>query len=470
MEPIPCLPAGLDMAALLSMLAAASATSSVPANAFLSFSANRLLPEPPATSAAPLPIMAAANGPATAAKQAEQPVASASDKEPAGAAKQDEEPAASPGWIRPKKGLRTSEAIHNELQPGHQWPESMPLGPFGFKEAGLANAAAALKAWANNPFSDGGSFSLKKDTGVRVTEEGPRVVFGCSRSRPAPGPKDPAKQQRERGSAACGCKFSLTIEESAEGWVVASMGSPLHNHELARDRAAANAMPGGGGRHIPDDLLEMGQVLSDAGVKTGAIHSAFCRTVQARGDDITWSYFDIRSKWAKTTVDRELDATNFVEKLEQRRVQKGLFFSYHVDPEEGLCRVFWESDDGAELWQRSNASVLIIDTKHGTQRYGLKLGLMVSPDRNGATRIIAGSLLRHEDATSFGWVFEQFSACFRSKPTPKVVFSDSDPAIAAALAEKWAAAIHLLCIWHLFKVCWNGTCGEWLCLRACVVM
>ena len=69
----------------------------------------------------------------------------------------------------PKKGLRTSEAIYNELQPGHQWPESMPLGPFGFKEAGLANAAAALKAWANNPFSDGGSFSLKKDTGVRVT-------------------------------------------------------------------------------------------------------------------------------------------------------------------------------------------------------------------------------------------------------------------------------------------------------------
>ena len=35
MEPIPCLPAGLDMAALLSMLAAASATPSVPANALL---------------------------------------------------------------------------------------------------------------------------------------------------------------------------------------------------------------------------------------------------------------------------------------------------------------------------------------------------------------------------------------------------------------------------------------------------
>ena len=81
------------------------------------------------------------------------------------------------------------------------------------------------------------------------------------------------------------------------------MGSPLHNHELARDRAAVNAMPGGGGRYIPDDLLEMGQLLSNAGIKTGAIHSAFCRTVQARGDDITWSYADIRSRWAKTTVD-----------------------------------------------------------------------------------------------------------------------------------------------------------------------
>ena len=158
MEPIPCLPAGLDMTTVLSMLAAASASSSVPANAFLGFSANRVLPEPPATSAAPLPITAAANGAATAAKQAEQPAASANDKDPAGAAKQDEEPAASPKWVRPKKGLRTSEEIYNELQPGHQWPESMPLGPFGLKEAGLANAATVLKEWAKNPVSDGGSF------------------------------------------------------------------------------------------------------------------------------------------------------------------------------------------------------------------------------------------------------------------------------------------------------------------------
>ena len=88
--------------------------------------------------------------------------------------------------------------------------------------------------------------------------------------------------------------------------------------------------------------------------------------------------------------------------MEKRRLQKGLFYSHSIDPDEGLCRVFWEFDDGAELWERRSAAVLIFGTKHGTQRYGLKLGLMVSPDRNGVTRIIAGLLLWHEDATSVG--------------------------------------------------------------------
>ena len=317
-----------SMAELLVGVFAAHAASHAN-NQFLGISANRMLPPP----AALLPTTTAnGNGPATAAKQAEQPAVSANDKGPAAAAKQDEQPAASV-WVRPKKGLRTPQAIYNNLPCGHQWPESMPMGPFGFFEAGREKAVDVLKAWAANPSSNGGAFTLKKEKAMQVSEngvKGPRQILACSRSRAAPGPKDPSHQQRERASACCSCKFNFTIEESTEGWIVAFMGCAAHTHELARDRAAANAVPGGGTRSIPDDLLQMGQMLSDAGVKTGAIHSAFCRTVQKRGDDITWTYKDVQSKWAATTVDHELDATNFIEKNGKEAAAEGpLLQSFH---------------------------------------------------------------------------------------------------------------------------------------------
>ena len=87
--------------------------------------------------------------------------------------------------------------------------------------------------------------------------------------------------------------------------------------------------------------------------------------------------------------------------------------------------------------------------QHGTNRYGMKLSMMVTVDHTGATKILAASLLACEDEQSFRWVAECFEDAFCA--LPKVVFTDSDPAMDAAFAAVWGTVLHYLCIWHLAK-------------------
>jgi hypothetical protein len=60
----------------------------------------------------------------------------------------------------------------------------------------------------------------------------------------------------------------------------------------------------------------------------------------------------------------------------------------------------------------------------------LKLGLVTAIDSEAKTVILAASLVLHEDAPSFKWVFNRFKEFFGD---PRIVFTDSDPAMANAI-------------------------------------
>ena len=89
------------------------------------------------------------------------------------------------------------------------------------------------------------------------------------------------------------------------------------------------------------------------------------------------------------------------------------------------------------------------DTQHGTSTYDLKTGLFVTIDENGKTKILALSVLKSEDKPSFIWVFMMFAMCFGS--LPRIIFTDSDPAMFWALLECWPTVYHFICIFHLWK-------------------
>ena len=77
--------------------------------------------------------------------------------------------------------------------------------------------------------------------------------------------------------------------------------------------------------------------------------------------------------------------------------------------------------------------------------------LWVTVDGSGATKVLASSLLLDETSESIAWSCQCFLDCFRVPPC--VIFSDSAPAIKAAVAAVFPEprTHHLLCIWHLSK-------------------
>jgi hypothetical protein len=368
-------------------------------------------------------------------------------------------PDPSQSWPVPNKGLPTTADIRGRARAGHVLPNGMPLGPWAHGKLGFAEGFLELRGWAAALDTGGGAFGLRKNTGVKLAtpygKRGATQAFSCTRQGNAPAVNADAK--RESSSEKCGCPFYVVLEESVEGVVVSNMHEDacklpnFHNHGLKLDREQANAASGGSLRYFPDDIMKTGKLLASIHLKPGAIYEALSSLCLARGDEVTFTYLDVANAFAPTGAARTFDATNLFAKLQEREKLKGLMFDIEIDAsasDEGLTRVFFEIDGAQELWESCGGKVLIFDTKHGTQRYGLKLALLVTVDNNGTTRILAVSLVRHEDEPSFSWVFRAFEKCFGK---PKVLFTDSDKGMSAALRATWRDVMHLLCTWHLFK-------------------
>ena len=92
---------------------------------------------------------------------------------------------------------------------------------------------------------------------------------------------------------------------------------------------------------------------------------------------------------------------------------------------------------------------------------------------DGATKILACSLMLEESTESCAWSSQCFLDCFRVAPA--VIFSDSAPQLKAAVASVFPSSLHLYCIWHLSKnlvtnlkpACgaddglWQRVCSTW---------
>jgi MULE transposase domain len=109
-----------------------------------------------------------------------------------------------------------------------------------------------------------------------------------------------------------------------------------------------------------------------------------------------------------------------------------------------LCPIYLALTNSVEQF-----CLALVCYKHGTNTYKLKLGLLTTVDGNGATRVLAASLLLNETAEAFKWTFQCFLESFRVPPN--VLFTDGDAAMAVAVEAIFPITHHLLCTWHLSK-------------------
>jgi len=61
-----------------------------------------------------------------------------------------------------------------------------------------------------------------------------------------------------------------------------------------------------------------------------------------------------------------------------------------------------------QLWNEIGNRVLMYDTKHGTNKFGLNLGCFTTIDSAGKSRVLAATFL-YESEESFDWAFKKFS-------------------------------------------------------------
>src|SRR5215469_7027667 len=107
------------------------------------------------------------------------------------------------------------------------------------------------------------------------------------------------------------------------------------------------------------------------------------------------------------------------------------------------------SQQSTDLWPRFH-NVIIFDTTSKTNRYEMALSLFVAIDNNYKTRIVAQALTKYENQADFNWILQYTLQAANNLP-PKILFTDSDPAIIAAVQEVYPQTRHLLCIYHLLE-------------------
>ena len=80
----------------------------------------------------------------------------------------------------------------------------------------------------------------------------------------------------------------------------------------------------------------------------------------------------------------------------------------------------------------------------------MALSLFIAIDNNYKTRIVVQALTKYENQDDFNWIL-QCTLQATNNLLPKVLFTDSDPAIIAAVQVVYLQTRYLLCIYHLLE-------------------
>jgi hypothetical protein len=244
-------------------------------------------------------------------------------------------------------------------------PAGCPEGPWPSDTMALS----AINRWASDHTKVGGSWGVTWLEGRRKgnSARGPQHGLGC----------DQHKKQ--------GCGWSGRLEETTEGWMWYSFtehkgadGKPLasesgHSHALTT--SLGQRLVHATQREIPVELRDIAMRLRKSGTSIKDVENFLRGEVLHKGDVPAFTYSDVRHLVGATTSERAWDATDFIERLEERKRLRGLFCKFSLDFDGRLENAFFVMDGAMEIYAAGGrCNVLVFDTKHGTNTHKLKLG------------------------------------------------------------------------------------------------
>eukprot|EP00961_Rhodomonas_salina_P284465 3844737-Rhodomonas_salina.3 len=287
----------------------------------------------------------------------------------------------------PVKGVRSWAQVRELLNmnktslipdiPGGPWNSAEP-------EEAWDVLKSEVKKWANQFESGGGNHGVQYTSYKAANSaRGSRRTAIC----------DQKKQ--------CQCLWRAVFEFSTnEGWVLVD-GHNVHNHTLNTTQGEANARRASR-QGIPDDggFTECGSAMAAGCCFVSEIDQVFKAMAEKLEIEPSWTYDELRQAFCPSSSQNlALDCSGFVEWMLHREWTSALGLKHTTDEAGRLDKAFFVLEDSDSLWKLvGNAkNVLLFDTSHGTNRYGLKLGLLVTTDNEGVTHILATSVITNED-------------------------------------------------------------------------
>jgi hypothetical protein len=227
---------------------------------------------------------------------------------------------------RPPVMRTAAEARSSKAPMSHPFPRDgglpagFPAGPWcSYDEA----FAAINEHTGDVDTGDGGFAVVKTSSNIPNSKRSMQKVLHCWKHTHAQGK----------------CKYSLTLEETSDGWILL-YGNLEHNHtDFCRTREEALAY--GAMRSFPPWAASEAATLAKAGTKPQQIFRILKEKAAIRGEAVMFTQPDVTYRTRGTAADNVWDATGFVEQLQHRKLNDGLAF--HVTLEDGcLNTAFWE--------------------------------------------------------------------------------------------------------------------------------
>ncbi|VVA95480.1 unnamed protein product [Arabis nemorensis] len=253
-----------------------------------------------------------------------------------------------------------------------------------------------------------------------------------------------SKQQSDdainpRASPKIGCKASMHVKRRPDGkWYVYSFVKE-HNHELLPEQAHFFRSH----RNNNTDPVK-----SDSRIRRKKNNPA-CKHLSAYHD---FSFLDgyMRNQHDKgrRLVLANGDAQILLEFLMRMQEENQKFF-YAVDFSEDhvLRNVFWVDAKGIEDY-KSFSDVVSFDTTYFVSKYRIPLVVFIGVNHHEQPVLLGCGLVADETVYTYVWLMQSWLVAVGSS-TPKVMLTDQNNAIKAAIAAVLPETRHCYCLWHV---------------------
>ncbi|XP_074277275.1 protein FAR1-RELATED SEQUENCE 8-like [Silene latifolia] len=134
--------------------------------------------------------------------------------------------------------------------------------------------------------------------------------------------------------------------------------------------------------------------------------------------------------------------------IKLKEIDPDFYYAIQTNSKGMLVNVFW-ADGRYRAMAKVFGDAISYDATFLCNRYKMPFTPFVGLNHHGSTVVLASTLISHEDAASFTWVFRRWLDCM-GRP-PSVIITDQCRGIGLAVKTIFLNTPHRLCLWHIMR-------------------